>query len=110
VDGGERERAPAGEQAGPPVAQALVDEVTEAAERHYREREREMGGETFHRLERWIVLGLEWEGGGFRGIEIGAEAAAERWLSQEERLVLEATASHVAGKPLAPISLNQERR
>ena len=22
----------------------------------------------FHRLERWIVLGLEWDGGGFRGI------------------------------------------
>jgi preprotein translocase subunit SecA len=47
---------------------ALVEEVTEAAERHYREREREMGGEMFRRLERWIVLGLEWEGGGFRGI------------------------------------------
>ena len=47
---------------------ALVDEITEAAERHYREREREMGAEMFHRLERWIVLGLEWEGGGFRGI------------------------------------------
>jgi preprotein translocase subunit SecA len=27
-----------------------------------------MGGEMFHRLERWIVLGLEWDGGGFRGI------------------------------------------
>jgi preprotein translocase subunit SecA len=48
--------------------QALLDEVTEAAEQHYREREREMGPEMFHRLERWIVLGLEWEGGGFRGI------------------------------------------
>jgi preprotein translocase subunit SecA len=47
---------------------ALVEEITEAAERHYREREREMGAEMFHRLERWIVLGLEWEGGGFRGI------------------------------------------
>jgi preprotein translocase subunit SecA len=22
----------------------------------------------FHRLERWIILGLEWQGGGFRGI------------------------------------------
>src|SRR5262249_470056 len=22
----------------------------------------------FHRLERWIMLGLEWDGGGFRGI------------------------------------------
>jgi preprotein translocase subunit SecA len=47
---------------------ALVEEVTEAAERHYRAREREMGPEMFHRLERWIVLGLEWDGGGFRGI------------------------------------------
>ena len=27
-----------------------------------------MGAEMFHRLERWIVLGLEWDGGGFRGI------------------------------------------
>jgi len=48
--------------------QGLLDEVTAAAERHYREREREMGSEIFHRLERWIVLGLEWDGGGFRGI------------------------------------------
>ncbi|HKW93623.1 MAG TPA: preprotein translocase subunit SecA [Methylomirabilota bacterium] len=48
--------------------QALADEVTQAAEQHYRERERQMGPEMFHRLERWIVLGLEWEGGGFRGI------------------------------------------
>jgi preprotein translocase subunit SecA len=48
--------------------QGLLDEVTGAAERHYREREGEMGAEMFHRLERWIVLGLEWEGGGFRGI------------------------------------------
>ena len=40
----------------------------EAVGAHYREREREMGAELFHRLERWIVLGLEWEGGGFRGI------------------------------------------
>jgi len=48
--------------------QALVEEVTEAAERHYRDREREMGPEMFHRLERWVVLGLEWDGGGFRGI------------------------------------------
>ena len=47
---------------------ALVEAVAQAAERHYREREREMGAEMFHRLERWIVLGLEWEGGGFRGI------------------------------------------
>jgi preprotein translocase subunit SecA len=47
---------------------ALVEEVTEAAEKHYRAREQEMGPEMFHRLERWIVLGLEWDGGGFRGI------------------------------------------
>ncbi|MGH7300101.1 MAG: preprotein translocase subunit SecA, partial [Candidatus Rokuibacteriota bacterium] len=48
--------------------EALMERVTQAAEAHYRAREREMGGEMFHRLERWIVLGLEWEGGGFRGI------------------------------------------
>ncbi|HME93294.1 MAG TPA: preprotein translocase subunit SecA [Methylomirabilota bacterium] len=47
---------------------ALVEQVTEAAERHYRAREQEMGPEMFHRLERWVVLGLEWDGGGFRGI------------------------------------------
>jgi preprotein translocase subunit SecA len=47
---------------------ALVEQVTEATERHYRAREREMGPEMFHRLERWVVLGLEWDGGGFRGI------------------------------------------
>jgi preprotein translocase subunit SecA len=47
---------------------ALVELVTEEAERVYREREAEMGAEMFHRLERWIILGLEWEGGGFRGI------------------------------------------
>jgi preprotein translocase subunit SecA len=47
---------------------ALVEQVAEAAERHYRAREREMGPEMFHRLERWVVLGLEWDGGGFRGI------------------------------------------
>ncbi|HEY7204920.1 MAG TPA: preprotein translocase subunit SecA [Methylomirabilota bacterium] len=47
---------------------ALVEQVTEAAERHYRAREQEMGPDMFHRLERWVVLGLEWDGGGFRGI------------------------------------------
>ncbi|HEU4438541.1 MAG TPA: preprotein translocase subunit SecA, partial [Methylomirabilota bacterium] len=47
---------------------ALVEAVTAAAEQHYRAREREMGPEMFHRLERWVVLGLEWDGGGFRGI------------------------------------------
>ncbi|HSE03512.1 MAG TPA: preprotein translocase subunit SecA, partial [Methylomirabilota bacterium] len=51
-----------------PSYDALVEQVTEAAEAHYRAREREMGPEMFHRLERWIVLGLEWDGGGFRGI------------------------------------------
>jgi len=51
-----------------PSHEALVDQVTEATEAHYRRREGEMGGEMFHRLERWIILGLEWEGGGFRGI------------------------------------------
>src|SRR5206468_1991771 len=47
---------------------ALVELVTSEAERVYREREAEIGAEMFHRLERWIILGLEWEGGGFRGI------------------------------------------
>jgi len=51
------------------TAQADLSElVTGAADRHYREREQELGAEMFHRLERWIILGLEWEGGGFRGI------------------------------------------
>ncbi len=47
---------------------ALVELVTNEAERVYRERETEIGAEMFHRLERWIILGLEWDGGGFRGI------------------------------------------
>ena len=47
---------------------ALVELVTAEAERLYREREAELGPEMFHRLERWIILGLEWDGGGFRGI------------------------------------------
>jgi hypothetical protein len=47
---------------------ALVELVTTEVERVYREREAEIGPEMFHRLERWIMLGLEWEGGGFRGI------------------------------------------
>ena len=49
-------------------APALVERVIERAEQTYRQRESEVGAELFHRLERWIVLGLEWEGGGFRGI------------------------------------------
>jgi preprotein translocase subunit SecA len=51
-----------------PSHDALVELVTEAVETHYRRREGEMGPEMFHRLERWIILGLEWDGGGFRGI------------------------------------------
>ncbi len=51
-----------------PSREALRELVTGEAERAYRERERGMGPEMFHRLERWIILGLEWEGGGFRGI------------------------------------------
>jgi len=51
-----------------PSHDALMEQVTEAVEAHYRRREGEMGAEMFHRLERWIILGLEWEGGGFRGI------------------------------------------
>ena len=47
---------------------ALIELVTTQAERVYREREADIGAEMFHRLERWIMLGLEWEGGGFRGI------------------------------------------
>jgi preprotein translocase subunit SecA len=47
---------------------ALVELVTTEVERVYRVREAEIGPEMFHRLERWIMLGLEWEGGGFRGI------------------------------------------
>jgi len=47
---------------------ALIEHVTAEVQRVYRERETEIGAEMFHRLERWIMLGLEWEGGGFRGI------------------------------------------
>ena len=46
----------------------LLEVVSTAAQQHYRERESELGPELFHRLERWIMLGLEWDGGGFRGI------------------------------------------
>src|SRR5678816_4568263 len=38
----------------------LVEEVTELAVKAYREREAQMGPEMFHRLERWIVMGLRW--------------------------------------------------
>ena len=49
--------------------EALVTEVTELAEKAYRERETQLGPEMFHRLERWIMLGLRWEDGEFRGID-----------------------------------------
>src|SRR5262249_20994110 len=59
-------------------AEVSVDDVTShedlrelvrnAAEASYREHETTLGAELFHRLERWIMLGLEWDGGGFRGI------------------------------------------
>jgi preprotein translocase subunit SecA len=48
--------------------EALLELVRGAAEQNYRERETTLGPELFHRLERWIMLGLEWDGGGFRGI------------------------------------------
>ena len=43
--------------------------MQEAVERLYGERERQVGPELFHRLERWILLGLRWEDGEFRGID-----------------------------------------
>jgi preprotein translocase subunit SecA len=48
--------------------EALREMVRTTAEQTYRERETSLGAELFHRLERWIMLGLEWDGGGFRGI------------------------------------------
>ncbi len=62
-------RVPAGEVAEAGSHEALVEMVTAAAENAYRERERQMGAEMFHRLERWILLGLRWEDGEFRGID-----------------------------------------
>src|SRR5207247_3463743 len=59
-------RLPTAEEFG--SRQALLDAVRETAEETYRERESALGPELFHRLERWIILGLEWDGGGFRGI------------------------------------------
>jgi preprotein translocase subunit SecA len=47
----------------------LVERVRERVEALYRERERLIGPEVFHRLERWIMLGLRWEDGEFRGID-----------------------------------------
>src|SRR5262249_28015740 len=51
-----------------PTREGLAAIVTAEAEKSYRAREAAMGPELFHRLERWIMLGLEWDGGGFRGI------------------------------------------
>ena len=51
-----------------PSHEALLELVRTAAENSYHERETALGPELFHRLERWIMLGLEWDGGGFRGI------------------------------------------
>jgi preprotein translocase subunit SecA len=62
-------RIPADEVTGAGSHEALVELVTEAAERMYRERESQLGPEMFHRLERWILLGLRWEDGEFRGID-----------------------------------------
>ncbi|MEK7445522.1 MAG: preprotein translocase subunit SecA [candidate division NC10 bacterium] len=49
--------------------ETLLARVTAAAEEAYRERERQLGPEMFHRLERWIMLGLRWDDGEFRGID-----------------------------------------
>jgi preprotein translocase subunit SecA len=51
-----------------PSREALLDLVRTTAEQTYRDREAALEPELFHRLERWIMLGLEWQGGGFRGI------------------------------------------
>jgi preprotein translocase subunit SecA len=49
--------------------EALAEHVTGAVREHYRDRERLLGPDLFHRLERWIVMGLRWEDGEFRGID-----------------------------------------
>ena len=49
--------------------EALAEHVTDQVRAHYREREGLLGPELFHRLERWIVMGLRWEDGEFRGID-----------------------------------------
>ena len=49
--------------------EALDAAVQEAVVALYRERERQVGPELLHRLERWIMLGLRWEDGEFRGID-----------------------------------------
>jgi len=49
--------------------ETLLERVTGAAEEAYRERERQLGPEVFRRLERWVLLGLRWDDGEFRGID-----------------------------------------
>ena len=49
--------------------EALDAAVQAAVEALYREREQQVGPELLHRLERWIMLGLRWEDGEFRGID-----------------------------------------
>ena len=51
------------------AAAALGTTVQEAVEALYRERESQVGAELLHRLERWIMLGLRWDDGEFRGID-----------------------------------------
>jgi preprotein translocase subunit SecA len=62
-------RLPDAELGAARAAPELAERVAAAAEALYRERERQLGPEIFHRLERWILLGLRWEGGEFRGID-----------------------------------------
>jgi preprotein translocase subunit SecA len=50
-------------------SEALESVVQDGVRRLYEERERQVGAELFHRLERWILLGLRWEDGEFRGID-----------------------------------------
>src|SRR5499425_3533 len=49
--------------------EALESVVLDGVRHLYEERERQVGAELFHRLERWILLGLRWEDGEFRGID-----------------------------------------
>jgi preprotein translocase subunit SecA len=50
-------------------SEALESVVQDAVRSLYEERERQVGPDLFHRLERWILLGLRWEDGEFRGID-----------------------------------------
>src|SRR5215472_7662085 len=49
--------------------EALESVVQDGVRHLYEERERQVGAELFHRLERWILLGHRWEDGEFRGID-----------------------------------------